>query len=275
MCLVDVNGHLLRVNPQYCQILGYSREELEGVHINSITHPDSFKASQDFMRQALAGEVQRGEFVKRFIQKQGHVVFCRISSSLVRDHLGQPLYFISHVQDITESLRVEAELKRLANTDPLTGVANRRPFLEQMEIELARVQRFNTPASCLMLDFDHFKQINDRWGHSSGDAVLQYFSQLCQQRLRVTDLLGRLGGEEFAILMPGTDLAGATELAEQLRSWVESHPLVLREMHIPFCISLGVTELSRNDHSADEVLARTDTALYRAKDCGRNRVEAC
>jgi len=274
MCLADTQGVLLRANPQFCRILGYSQQELEGMNVRDITHPDSKDITPTFIRQALAGEVSSAEYVKYYIHKQGHKVCCRIASSLVRDRNNQPAYFIAHASDITDSLRVEAELKRLANTDPLTGVANRRPFLEQMATELARVRRFGTPASCLMLDFDHFKSINDQWGHSSGDAVLQHFTQLCQQRLRVTDLLGRLGGEEFAILMPGTALDGALELAEQLRLWVADHPLDQGDQHIEFHISLGVTELSAHDHSADEVLARVDAALYRAKDLGRNRVEA-
>lgn len=274
MCLVDIRGRLLRVNPQFCQLFGYSREELEGMEVNAITHPDSLEASPKFIQQAIAGDINRAEFVKHYIHKQGHTICCHISSSLVRDNTGNPSYFISHLTDITENLRVEAELKRLANTDPLTGVANRRPFLEQMAQELARVRRFGTPASCLMLDFDHFKYINDRWGHSCGDAVLQHFSRHCQERLRATDLLGRLGGEEFGILMPGTTLSGAMELAEQLRQWINAHPLVTEITQINYSISMGVTALLASDQSADEVLSRTDAALYRAKDLGRNRVEA-
>ncbi|BEV73663.1 MULTISPECIES: GGDEF domain-containing protein [unclassified Paludibacterium] len=273
MTMVDINGMILRINPFGSQLLGYQQHELEGRHINSITHPQDRTRSMALIRKALASNLPHAEIEKRYLHKDGSVLFCRIATSLIRDSQGQPLYFVSHINNVTETLRIEAELKRLANTDPLTGVANRRPFLERMQHELARVRRYGVHSCCLMLDFDHFKRINDRWGHSGGDAVLQYFSQVCQQRLRATDLLGRLGGEEFAILMPNTDLAGARELGEQLRHWVTQHPLQQGEQQIHFSISLGITEMRAEDTSPDQVLARTDEALYRAKDLGRNRIE--
>lgn len=273
IALVATDGTLLRVNPQLGKMFGYTPDALEGTNVNDLAITSDRTLSSEFIHRALAGEQESGVFDKRYRHKQGHVVYCRVSSALVREADGRPAYFISHVSDITESRRVEEELKRLANTDPLTGLANRRPFLEAMRQELARIRRFGTRASCLMLDFDHFKHINDRWGHSSGDAVLQHFSRLCQERLRASDLLGRLGGEEFAILMPGTPLEGARTLAEQLRVWIAEHPLHCGDNLIAYSVSMGVTELLAGDDSPDQVLARVDEALYRAKERGRDRVE--
>lgn len=273
IALVATDGTLLRVNPQLGKMFGYDQEKLEGTNVNDLAIPSDQTLSSDFIERALSGEQEIGVFEKRYRHRLGHIVECRVSSALVREADGRPTCFISHVSDITESRRVEEELKRLANTDPLTGLANRRPFLEAMRQELARIRRFGTRASCLMLDFDHFKHINDRWGHSSGDAVLQHFSRLCQERLRATDLLGRLGGEEFAILMPGTALDGARTLSEQLRVWIAQHPLHCGDHQITYSVSMGVTELSAGDDSPDQVLARVDAALYRAKELGRDRVE--
>ncbi|TDR82674.1 sensor domain-containing diguanylate cyclase [Paludibacterium purpuratum] len=273
MAMIDIGGNILRINPHGSQLFGYQHPELEGRSIESITHPQDRARVMALIRKILRNDLPHGEIEKRYLHKAGHFLHCRVAISLVRDPQGVPLYFVAHINDITETLRIEEELLRLANTDPLTGVANRRPFLERMQQELARVRRYGTPACCLMLDFDHFKLINDRWGHSSGDAVLRYFSQTCLQRLRATDLLGRLGGEEFAILMPDTALAGARELGEQLRVWVAEHPLQIGDQQICFSISLGMTELRADDKNPDQVLARTDEALYRAKDLGRNRVE--
>lgn len=273
MTVLNPDGRVLRANPRFCAMLGRTRDTIEGGDMLALTHPDDQAIGNGFRRKALAGGPPSAEFEKRFITSAGETLHCRVSSSLVRDDAGQPVFFVSHVTDITERRRIEAELVRLANTDPLTGVANRRPFLARLREELARVRRYGTPASCLMLDFDHFKHINDQWGHSSGDAVLQYFSRTCRKRLRETDLLGRLGGEEFAILMPATPLEGAVALAEQLRQWILAHPLKHGDTRIAFSLSIGVTVLRPDDASPDQVLARTDAALYRAKAAGRNRVE--
>jgi diguanylate cyclase (GGDEF)-like protein/PAS domain S-box-containing protein len=273
MIVLDPTGIVLRANPRFCRMLGYTRETVEGRNISEFTHEEDRTIGNAFRARALDGGPVSAEFDKRLLTLRGETLYCRVAISLVRDDNDLPAFFVSHVNDVTESRRIEAELVRLANTDPLTGVANRRPFLSRLHEELARVRRYGTQASCLMLDFDHFKQVNDRWGHSSGDALLQHFSQLCAERLRITDLLGRLGGEEFAILMPETAQAGAVALAEQLREWVTSHPLQLGAQRIPFSISIGVTELTASDDSPDQVLARVDAALYHAKALGRNRVE--
>jgi diguanylate cyclase (GGDEF)-like protein/PAS domain S-box-containing protein len=273
MTVLDPKGVVLRANPRFCRMLGHTRETTEGRNIIEFAHPDDKSIGNDFRRRALAGGPTSAEFEKRFITRAGDTLYCRIASSLVCDDEEQPVFFVSHVTDITERRRIEAELVRLANTDPLTGVANRRPFLARLREELARVRRYGSPAGCLMLDFDHFKLINDRWGHSSGDAVLRHFSRVCRKRIRQTDLLGRLGGEEFAILMPATSLEGARELAEQLCRWIAAHPVRLGDEKISFSISIGVTDLRASDTSPDQVLRRCDAALYRAKEAGRNRVE--
>ena len=178
--------------------------------------------------------------------------------------------------DVTERMHLEAELRELAYHDPLTGAHNRRSFMAQLQNELDRVQRTQQSAAVLMLDIDHFKQVNDTWGHDAGDVVLKALVNTLGQELRRIDMLGRLGGEEFAVLLPATDATGALELAERLRTQVESAavawPTAQPDGLIHITISLGVALLTADDHDAVAVLKIADHALYEAKHTGRNRV---
>ena len=178
-------------------------------------------------------------------------------------------------RDITKRKCAEDELRQLASTDSLTGLPNRRHFIAQLEEELARVQRHDAlRAAVLMLDLDHFKLINDRHGHATGDAVLQHFATLIGEGLRKIDSVGRIGGEEFAIILAGADAAAALSFAERLRLKVEQTPLMQEGRPIPVTVSIGISAMSAADVSADAALIRADQALYRAKQAGRNRVEA-
>jgi diguanylate cyclase (GGDEF)-like protein/PAS domain S-box-containing protein len=194
---------------------------------------------------------------------------------------GKPLRMIGTHADITarkhaeDALRESGEkLRVLANTDTLTGIANRRHFLEQVEFELARTDRFHNPGALIMLDLDYFKRINDTYGHPVGDAVLRHFTATAQHRLRKIDLLGRLGGEEFGIFLPGTDAQGAMAFADKLRAHIEATPAPSDKGPIKFTVSMGVAEFDPEDSALEKLLVRADIALYRAKEGGRNQVKA-
>jgi diguanylate cyclase (GGDEF)-like protein len=164
-------------------------------------------------------------------------------------------------------------LERRAYTDYLTGLANRRHFLEQAENELARTLRYGRELSILMLDLDHFKQVNDTYGHKVGDLVLKRLSELCRATLRDVDVVGRIGGEEFAVLLPETGTAQAMDTAERLRSSIAAaHVTPESGLPVHFTVSFGVTTLSEKDTNIDILLNQADQALYRAKRDGRNRV---
>lgn len=175
--------------------------------------------------------------------------------------------------DFAEGKRMEAELVAMATTDFLTGLYNRRNFMARMVAELDRLKRFDIPhAAVLMLDLDHFKRVNDNYGHAVGDAVLKHFAALLRDELRKIDTGGRVGGEEFAILLLGADLTAAKQFAERLRTKVADTPLVHEGQPIPVTVSIGIAALDAGDSSADAALTRADTALYEAKRTGRNRV---
>ena len=175
------------------------------------------------------------------------------------------------VRDITEHKAMEARLRHLASTDPLTGIANRRHFMEQGRAEFSRSGRYGYPLSVMMLDVDHFKRINDTFGHDVGDQALKALTETIGHALRGSDLLGRLGGEEFALLLPSTPLTGAHILAERIRGEVEMMRLATPSGELAFTISIGVCEFDE-DKGFDVLLNRADKALYTAKHGGRNRV---
>lgn len=188
------------------------------------------------------------------------------------DDDGHPVGIIGILTDISERKAMEQELQRMATTDPLTGILNRRHFLRSAEAEITRGIRFKHPSTLIMLDLDHFKAINDRWGHGIGDEALIALTETCRAVLREADLLGRLGGEEFAVLLPETDLAAGLKIAERLRLSI-THIRLGTEESCNISASLGVASLHDGNDTVAGLLARADAAMYRAKNHGRNRVE--
>ncbi len=196
-------------------------------------------------------------------------------STVLRGEHEQYLGRVWFFRDITAQKNHEAALIQLARHDPLTGTANRRYFFERAEQEFIRSRRYQAPLSMALIDVDHFKHINDQFGHATGDEVLKLLSEKIAALLRESDLLARIGGEEFAILMPSTGLAGAALMAERLRVTIaeEASPVAGQMLHLRF--SAGVTQLKAQDQSIENCLRRADEAKYKAKQAGRDRVEAC
>ncbi|QSA98285.1 CHASE domain-containing protein [Methylococcus sp. EFPC2] len=189
------------------------------------------------------------------------------------DKAGDFVGFIGTCIDITDHKLMEAELLELATTDALTGFLNRRYFLIRLQEEFARLQRhpeFQT--SVLMLDLDHFKHVNDTYGHATGDALLKHFARIVRTQQRKTDLVGRMGGEEFAIALPGTGLDEAGVFAERLRQHVADTLLQTDRHSIAITVSIGIALMNSASISPDGVLTLADHALYAAKNAGRNRV---
>ncbi len=173
--------------------------------------------------------------------------------------------------DITELKQREFELQRLATTDPLTGTMNRRSFLEAGEKELRRGMRYDMPLSVILFDVDHFKQINDTYGHAAGDEVLRNLVEVARRELREHDLLCRYGGEEFAIVFPETDQAGAEVAAQRLLSAFENAETATENGLVRATVSIGGTRIDVHNDSLESALSRADAALYEAKAGGRNR----
>lgn len=186
--------------------------------------------------------------------------------------IGSTKYYATIIKDVSENRSKEKELLKLASTDPLTGAFNRREFKSLAEQEGIRSQRYNRPLSVMMLDIDHFKDLNDTYGHAAGDLGLQNFTASCSEALRNMDILGRWGGEEFVVILPETEIEGAIVIAERLRKVVEESSFISGTNKISFTVSIGVAQYKPEETTVDAPLARADEAIYNAKKQGRNRV---
>ncbi|MCA1827503.1 MAG: GGDEF domain-containing protein [Myxococcales bacterium] len=174
-------------------------------------------------------------------------------------------------ESVSQLASLTGRLRELATMDSLTGVLNRRAFLDHADGEWVRHRRHNHALSCAMVDVDGFKKINDTFGHAAGDAVLAHIGTLLRATLRASDLPARLGGDEFAALMPETDIAGAASLGERLLGRVQQRPLSVLDQHLVTSLSIGIAA-AKGCNSVEELLAKADRALYRAKKEGRARV---
>ena len=270
----SLDRRYLQVNQKYCDMLGYSHEELMSMSANGITYLDDREDSSNHRHQLLAGIAGSVSAEKRYVRKDGKLIWVNRTVSLVRDHAGNPLYFLHLVEDIMERKRLEQELRELATTDMLTGLPNRRAFINRLEEEHARLKRFDAQqAAVLMLDLDYFKRINDTWGHAAGDAVLRQVGEAINAQIREVDVCSRLGGEEFAVLLTGAAPLAAREFAERLRRRIADITVMHEGNNIKVTASIGVAALRATDDDADAALMRADRALYGAKEAGRDRVE--
>ena len=226
------------------------------------------------MATALRGDEQRIRGIEAgaddFVSKPFNRVelLTRIKSLLRIKRLHDDLK-----QKVLELEKAKAKLRKLAVTDGLTGLFNYRAFRRQLHSEISRSKRFDLPVSLLMMDIDHFKNYNDRFGHPNGDRVLKRFARILRENVREVDCLARYGGEEFALILPGTDKKSAKTAAEKLRRLVERSPFPYAEK-LPsgrVTMSVGVTSFPGDTQDEEELIRFSDKALYRAKKGGRNR----
>ena len=205
-------------------------------------------------------------------RKDGARYWCQSMVSALREDDGLVVGFSVVLRDVTEGKVSGDELRRLLITDHLTGVANRARFFELAEAEEARWKRFGKPLSALMIDADHFKRVNDVHGHATGDAVLKAIGQTCAALVRSTDIVARLGGEEFGILLPGLDLDTARLAAERLRQAIDAITVESHGQRISCTVSIGCATMGGEIVSIRGLLHSADQALYDAKRSGRNQV---
>jgi len=237
----------------------------------SCIHPDDLAATEQMLARSI--ETKEPLYLEfRIVRTDGVIRHIRIEGLVQVDEKGMPTRLIGISMDVTEQRKMEDELRTLASTDPLTGASNRRQFMARLNEEFERCKRYNTSLVLLSLDIDHFKRINDTYGHPAGDDVLKELVALCRSTLRTTDLFGRVGGEEFQAALTQTRIGAGQNTAERLRRRVEQYEVRTHDQIITFTISIGVTALAPEDESIEGLLKRADDALYQAKRSGRNRV---
>ena len=213
-----------------------------------------------------------------YINKPFHIeeVLMRVRTHLTIRQLQKSLEEKNNLltREIEQRKKIQEELERIVILDPLTGLFNRRHFFNVAFTEFKKAHRYNRPLSVILLDADHFKNVNDSYGHAVGDRVLIHLSQIMKKCLRVVDILARYGGEEFIILLPETNLPHTMHAAERIREQVENTPLFLEDGQVHLTVSLGISDIQScpNDCSFDHLLVNADRALYMAKNTGRNRI---
>jgi diguanylate cyclase (GGDEF)-like protein/PAS domain S-box-containing protein len=268
MALFNTDGEYVRVNGALCEMLGRTPQELIGRRDQELTHPDDREADVRAAWEILDGQRDTHQAEKRFIHADGSVVWALANLTFLRDGSGRPLSWVGQFQDITERRRQEAELRHLADHDPLTGLLNRRAFSLALERHLAHGRRYGGEGALLMVDLDGFKRVNDLHGHAAGDEMLTASAEALRSRLRESDVIARLGGDEFAVLLP----TGGREEAEQVaRGLVDA---VARRTQGAMTVSVGVAPVGCA-RSADALLRGADRVMYRAKRAGGDAFDVC
>ncbi|MFP4154754.1 MAG: PAS domain S-box protein [Halothiobacillaceae bacterium] len=268
---VDADGRVRFVNPAALTMLGLSPDAVVGRHILGLVRGEPAELPAEGWPRVLVDGRQRQGVQDRFVRSDGASFPVRLSVTPIGVERIEGAVCV--FSDITELKAAETRLRMLASTDELTGLANRREFMNRAETEILRMRRGATALSVLMLDLDHFKDVNDRFGHAVGDAVLRRFATLCRSTFRRSDLPGRLGGEEFAVLLPDTSEAGAIRIAERFRQAVEETRWSDLGVSLSITVSIGGTGVVADEGNIEAALARADRALYGAKSAGRNRVD--
>ena len=209
MGLATLDGRFLRVNTALCAIAARPEEELLGMTLRELTHPDD-------RGEAESARGQGSHHERRWLRPDGSIVWVEVHDSPVRDAAAEPLYILWQVTDITERRLMEERLRHLADHDGLTGLFNRRRFEEELERHVAEARRYGTPGALLLIDVDGLKAINDRGGHRAGDTALVAVARVLRGRLRQSDVIARFGGDEFAVLLPHASAADAAKVGEAL-----------------------------------------------------------
>lgn len=267
----DSNGRYIYANSALLRLRGVEAATLYG----KSSRGEPPHAGSDASNGTDSLVLERGETAREEVQVgegENHSVFLESKYPLI-GRRGRIVGLVGILTDVTELFRLRHELEQAARTDELTGTLNRRAFFDFAELSLANARRHGRPLAMLIVDVDHFKRINDRFGHPIGDRVLRDIAERATSAIRDVDRLARIGGEEFAVLLPETDLEHAIEVAERIRFALQ--PISLQNgVQIKPTVSIGAATLHAEDQSIHELYQRADDALYRAKTGGRDQVAA-
>jgi len=262
------DGQILFVNRKSCLLFQQSAAQFLRMKSGDLFADDTDRQNLENLFNSIS-DIR--DIEARMKASQGRVFVAEIAA-IALDYNGAPSVLVA-LNDISQRKEMEAELFRQASTDSLTGINNLRYFRNMAEQEVRRARRFARDMSVMMIDIDHFKPINDTHGHAVGDTVIKGVVKRATDFLRQTDFIGRIGGEEFSVILPETPLSAAFEVADRLRKHIQEKPITAGTIAVDCTVSIGVAQLSAQDGGIDDLLKRADTALYSAKHNGRNRVE--
>ena len=269
----DSAGNIVDWNPGAERIFGYPKDEVCGQPMTlllPVRHQAGHLSGMERVRTGGAKHVIGRTVELEGRRKDGSEFPLEISLSEWRT--GDHLFFSAVIRDITERKRLKEELQQQASTDALTGIFNRRYFLQLALGELKRANRLNRSLAVVLIDIDHFKHVNDTLGHAAGDQALLAFTKICKENIREIDMFARFGGDEFALLLLEASYEQAYVVVDRIRGAVNAQPISLDEKVISITISSGIAHLSDHEEAFDKLLSQADQALYRAKETGRNKV---
>ncbi len=272
------DGTFSYTNTKFDSIFGYSADELRKLGPLDLAAESDRPLVAEKLRRRLRGEVDQVDYVFRAQRKDGAAINVELHGGVI--DIDGKLVLISVAMDVTERTRAEREVQALqlqlreqSTHDALTGLYNRRYLEENLGRELIRAKRDGHCVSIVMGDLDHFKAVNDRYGHLAGDAALRVFAELMKYNSRGSDIYCRYGGEEFLLVLPGMTERTAFERAEQLRQAIAEKPVKFGGIDIAITASFGVSAFPQHGKNGDELTAAADKALYAAKEAGRNQVK--
>lgn len=266
----NMQGVITMISPSCFDVLGYRQEVMLGTPLSQyyVTPEDRQKVVQAITDGGgKATQVEAG-----LRHRDGSTIWISTNAVVRLGADGKPYCIEGVARDISERKRMEEQLTALSRIDELTEVYSRRYFLDKSEAILEMMRRYQRPASMMMMDLDHFKTINDQYGHLVGDLALIAFTQACRKEIREADVLGRLGGEEFSLILPETTMQNAQILAERIRAATANIVIPFGDENIRFTVSIGLVEIKQDDLSMSSIMHRADLAMYQAKEKGRNQV---
>jgi diguanylate cyclase (GGDEF)-like protein/PAS domain S-box-containing protein len=272
LALIDRGNRFVRVNRALCRLLDADAAQLVGVDQTAFGEPSDNAIETEFQRDLAQGRSDTVQYERRYRGRDGRMVWALVSASLLPAN-EEPQQFLVQINDVTERKRAEEALEHLAHHDALTGVANRTLLNEEVEHEIAVARRQNSRLAVVFIDLDFFKHVNDSLGHEAGDMVLKEIADRLTRTVRAIDIVGRMGGDEFVVVLSGvTDVHDVLALAEKLR--IEcAKPIIAGTHEVRLAISMGVSLFPDDAQDFRTLLRFADSALYQAKGEGRNNVQ--
>ncbi|WP_172622796.1 sensor domain-containing protein [Aquicella siphonis] len=274
MAIVSLEGKFQRVNLAFCEILGYSRPELEQLTFHAITHPDDLPADLRNVERMLAGKLQFYKTEKRYIRKNGEIIWGQLTATIIRDNItNTPLYFIAQIENIAERKLYHEKIHQLAYHDSLTNLPNRHLLVDRINQSLAHAERNHKSFAVLFLDIDGFKQINDSLGHDAGDELLQTLATRLRHTLRANDTAARLSGDEFVIILADTMRHESIAVIADKILEALGKPAEIRGHVLQVSVSIGIALYPYDGSNAARLIKNADTAMYAAKNAGKNQYQ--
>jgi len=265
MALISLGGQFLKVNQAMCKLTGYGENDLLEMNFRVLTHADDLASELPLVGQMVSGEIDHYEIEKRNYNARGQTSWLLKSAALVRNRTGEPSHLLVQYLDVSERKMFEDRVRYYADHDSLTGLRSRRVFEADLAAQAARCERYNEQAVLMIVDVDGFKQINDQLGHRMGDAVLVGVANGLMARVRAGDLTARVGGDEFAAIMPKIDEPVRKRIIQDIRTAVESSVTRSVGAEIRATVSIGLAPMSAEHCDVEVLLVEADRAMYADK----------